>query len=399
MQARTPASTTRTWITCGTLFMLTLTPARTNGDAARPPAELAATATAMRQEVERLRSIAFPHEVDVGVYTTTQMQAFLNATPDESQAAPATRSLAERGFQLVGLLPADAHLDTLTQAMFGTIAPPGIYDHVHHELRVLERPDGNYADFSVRLTLVHELTHALDDQLFDLARLADTGHATSDQENVWGALVEGSAVTIQEQYRAAATRSGNTPPAEIQQSAAEAAEQMRAMTTAPPIPAVFFARFPSGVRFLQFGARHLLKTQAPDQPAPSLSTLADVSAAVPSAYGTLPASTEQILHPEKYWDPARRDAPATFDDDAIEQMVATLGLRIAHRDTLGELLCAVVTSPADKRINPMFMPLPGYWTTPAATGWDGDRLYVLVPSTPDASTAGQPQGLWITQWD
>ena len=34
------------------------------------------------------------------------------------------------------------------------------------------------------------------------------------------------------------------------------------------------------------------------------------------------------------------------------------GFRIIARDTMGELLCAVLASPADKKINPMAMPMP-----------------------------------------
>ncbi|HUU95575.1 MAG TPA: hypothetical protein VM487_07535 [Phycisphaerae bacterium] len=359
---------------------------------------LAVVAAEAQREVEALRGWRFKRRVDVGVYTQEQMLAFVKSPFDETDEAKEKEGLAEASFRMIGLIPEDFDLEDATAKVFVNLAPPGIYNHHTKELRVLERAEGDYDAFSVRVTLVHELTHALDDQLFDLAKSGKEGTATSDEEQVWGAVVEGSGVTVQERYRAAATASGKVTAGEVQESSASAMEQMQAMADAPPYPGVFFARFPSGVRFLQRGAR-ALKKEGAGGAAGGMFQLACVADAVRQAMVDPPRSSEQILHPEKYWDEDAKDEPVVVNDEDVEKMLGPLGLSVIHRDTLGELLCAVVTSPADKRINPMAMPMPGYWTTEGAKGWGGDRFYLLRPGHAESPGEGPRCGLWITLWD
>ena len=379
----------------GTLTPVAAGEEPTTTQAARPiPA-----AAEMQKEVERLRGERFLRPVDIDVYTEAQMRAFIQ-DPFEAKAEQRRREeLGQAALRMVGLIPPDCNLPRITESMLAGLVPPGIYNHRTHELRVLERADGNYGGFDVRLTLVHELTHALDDQLFDLTKTGKEDTATSDEANVWGALVEGSGVTVQEQYRAAATAAGQVAPGEAQESMKSMMEQMRAVTEAPPVPGVFFARFPCGSGFLQAGARALQTRAAGGTPPPSSMEMLGVGPALREAFGDLPKSTEQILHPEKYWSRARRDAPAIVSDEDVERLFSAVDLRVVHKDTLGELLCAVVTSPADKRINPMTMAMPGYWTTPAATGWGGDRLYLLAPTGDEAAKDTPLRGAWLTAWD
>ena len=54
-------------------------------------------------------------------------------------------------------------------------------------------------DVDVRITLVHELTHALQDQRFDLTRL-DDAIETSGEDFALTALVEGDATSIEDDY-------------------------------------------------------------------------------------------------------------------------------------------------------------------------------------------------------
>ena len=361
--------------------------------------ELASVAGEMQKEVEALRGWKFKHPVDVDVYTEEQMRAFIRE-PLEETGEKEKLAQGELGMKMIGLMPRDADLKTVTEEMFNNVAPPGIYNHHTKELRVLKRADGDYGAFPVCLTLVHELTHAVDDQHFNLAKMEKTGGGTSDMGNAWGAVVEGSAVTVQERFRGAAQRSGKFNQAEFQESMMDAAEQMQAMTKAPPYLATFFARFPSGVRFLQHGSRALQEGEGKGGGKPF--ELQGIAEAMRAAAMSLPRSSEQILHPEKYWQAERRDEPIIIDDESAEKLAGSSGLRIVARDTLGELLCAVVTSPADKKINPMGMPVPGYWTNAAATGWGGDRLFILTSASDDGGALPPIEdscGLWFTVWD
>ena len=54
-------------------------------------------------------------------------------------------------------------------------------------------------DVDVRVTLVHELTHALQDQHFDLTKL-DRGVETSGEDFALTALVEGDATSVEDDY-------------------------------------------------------------------------------------------------------------------------------------------------------------------------------------------------------
>ena len=388
----------------GTFLVPGTAPSPAGADEPQPseepaPTNLARTAVEMQKEVEALRGWNFKHPVDVDVYTEEQMRDFIRG-PLEEAGEEEKRAHGELGMKMIGLMPRDADLKTVTEEMFNNVAPPGIYNHHTKELRVLKRADGDYGSFSVCVTLVHELTHALDDQHFDLAKMEKTGGDTSDIGNAWGAVVEGSAVTVQERFKDEAKRSGKFDQAEFQENMRKGMEQMQAMTKAPPYLATFFARFPSGVRFLQRGSRAL--QQGEGKGATSPFELQGIADAMRTAATSLPRSSEQILHPEKYWKAEQRDEPVVVNDEGVERLVETTGFRVIARDTLGELLCAVVTSPADKKINPMAMPMPGYWTNGAATGWGGDRFFLLT----SASNEGGPLppfedccGLWFTVWD
>lgn len=105
--------------------------------------------------------------------------------------------------------------------------------------------------------------------------------------------------------------------------------------------------------------------------------------AVDAMYRRLPASTEQILHPEKYQDAF--DAPRAVAWPAAAS-VAPPGWRIAASDTMGEFQIRVMFESAG-----FSRPDASAW----AAGWGGDSFKVLEPLTP-----GQPRyAVWVTAWD
>lgn len=112
-----------------------------------------------------------------------------------------------------------------------------------------------------------------------------------------------------------------------------------------------------------------------------------------------PRSTEQVLHQEKYWQSHARDEPVRIDDDVVGNLLAGASWQLMHVDTYGQLQCAVLT--ADSRPQSVeelvLKVLPQQWTNAAATGWGGDRFYLLSRRTVDG--AGPFMGLWITAWD
>src|SRR5512139_755953 len=66
------------------------------------------------------------------------------------------------------------------------------------------------------------------------------------------------------------------------------------------------------------------------------------------------------------------------------------------------MLIAILTTPKDQRRDLAGMEIANAWTNPGATGWGGDRFYLLA-SGASAAEAGRTlkglKGVWITCWD
>jgi hypothetical protein len=111
------------------------------------------------------------------------------------------------------------------------------------------------------------------------------------------------------------------------------------------------------------------------------------------AFEEPPRSSEQVLHPEKYWKEKKRDEPREIELDAS---ALPEGWELLDQDTLGELVCSLVVEPRDERkgLDPTnaFAILGIKYTNDAAEGWGGDRLALLGK--------GEQRALrWVTLWD
>jgi hypothetical protein len=107
-------------------------------------------------------------------------------------------------------------------------------------------------------------------------------------------------------------------------------------------------------------------------------------AAVDALFRDLPASSEQVLHPDKYFTP-RRDAPVRLRFDALP---AADAWTLLEENTLGELLLGIwlreqgaARAVADR----------------AAAGWGGDRYRAWA--LPDGATAAVLATTWDTAAD
>ncbi len=98
------------------------------------------------------------------------------------------------------------------------------------------------------------------------------------------------------------------------------------------------------------------------------------------AYARPPASTEQVLHPEKY---AANEAPSAVDLSPAAELLKGAGWAEAYRTTLGELGAALVLESH----------FPKEDLAAASEGWAGDTLAVF---TKDGAA---PALLWATAWD
>ncbi len=142
--------------------------------------------------VEQERGLRFKAALQVTVLSDAAFERSLSET-GTSGASETTAAV----LRALGLLPADVDLAKVLDAADreGTV---GFY-----------RPDdgalvvrGGDATPLLRRVLVHELTHALDDQHFDTQRSFDSDEAAAG----WDALLEGSAVRIEQRYVASLPR-------------------------------------------------------------------------------------------------------------------------------------------------------------------------------------------------
>ena len=375
-------------------FLLALTcqaaPAAAPPTAQDAPEDLIRMADEVAREVEALRGWKFKQPVKKQICGPDFVRTYLSKEIDK-QVPPDKVAQAQAFLRTIGLLPPTSdlkktYLDIL-QAQAG-----GFYDTETKTLYLVRRGESTSA--IDRIMLAHELTHALDDQQVDLDAFVKprTGQ-TEDMDLVISSVMEGSATSLMTQYMTRMQLSGNTNLAELQAYAEGEAENTRKLMEAPRYFTSMIGAYLCGVQFLTKGGL-VGAILAPDNQA----TGRNFEAAIKDP----PRSTEQILHPEKYWEESKRDEPVVVNDDAAAKTFARPGRWIVHKDTVGEMLIAILTTPPDSKPNLMFMQTSEAWTNAAAKGWGGDRFYLLASgktAAEAAKTLKDLKGLWITLWD
>jgi len=146
----------------------------------------------IERRVEALRDLRFRHPVPVAIVSPARARRELAAEAERSQPAARQRA-SEELLKLLGLLPARADLGAIEGSVFEEQVA-GYYDPRRKRLALVR---GAGVD---DVTLAHELTHALEHQHADLARLGSDPRADDDARSAQQALVEGSATLLMERY-------------------------------------------------------------------------------------------------------------------------------------------------------------------------------------------------------
>jgi hypothetical protein len=105
------------------------------------------------------------------------------------------QSADQQLLRMLGLIPAGANLRAIQASIFEDQVA-GYYDPHTRRLALVRDATGS-SEAIAEITLAHELTHALDDQVFGLH---DVSGATSDRALAYTALVEGDATLAMSQY-------------------------------------------------------------------------------------------------------------------------------------------------------------------------------------------------------
>ncbi len=272
---------------------------------------------------------------------------------------PALIAANERVYKALGLLPADANLKDLYVKLLGSQVA-GLYNPDDKKLYVVSK-SGALGPIE-KSTFSHEFTHALQDQNFDLGSLKLDEVGQGDRSFGRLSLVEGDATLSMSYWQLK-----NLSQAEFGQmlQAASADPSTKDLMAMPAIlrESLLFP-YSQGLAFVQG-----LQGQGGWQ-------------AVDAAFAKPPASSEQVMHPEKY---ASGEMPiaVTLPKDLPTRLGS--GWSTALEDTFGEFQLGVwlkqntAISAADAKA--------------AAAGWGGDRIAVV----------NGPDGAWgvvlRTAWD
>lgn len=152
--------------------------------------------------VERARGLEFEHPVRVQFLSERAFRraaATWYAQPTSQEREDAERRAAD----LLALGLVTERFDVLAATeVVDTSATLGWYDEEREEM-VVRGTDVD--DVDVQLTIVHELTHVLQDQHFDLSRL-DARASTAGELAAVGALIEGDATLVEQKFLASKPR-------------------------------------------------------------------------------------------------------------------------------------------------------------------------------------------------
>jgi hypothetical protein len=304
-------------------------------------------------QIERATGLTFKTPPKLEVRTRDQVREFVLSKFNEQQ--PAQELAAEEiVYKTLGLIPQSLDLRKFLLDLY-TEQIVGFYDPAKKVLYVVEGAPREIA----RITVAHELIHALQDQYLNLDSLQ---RATGDADRTLAAqaVIEGQATY--EQMISMVGGEGNIAARlpggwdQVRQMIREARNEMPIFASAPLLiqEALIFP-YLSGAEFVR-RFKEQRRGQSPLQ--------------------HLPVSTEQVLQTAAYFGdrpdlPTRVTLPAPRAGERVyENNVGEFGIRIFVYEHGKD-------QPAALR---------------AATGWDGDR-YALV------RTGGGHGIAWVTVWD
>jgi hypothetical protein len=318
--------------------------------------DLEAMRDEIARDVEELRGLRFTRPVEVRVTTKREFVEYARERGDKVQSAE-ERKADETVARLFGLIPADMDLEE-TMLAFTRDQVGGYYEPSEDTFYVVE---GAVTGDLLRITLAHELTHALDDQHFDIdGHLLPLARENADAAAAYHAVVEGSGTAIMNRWLMPRLLKGEL-----------SAEDMAAAGGQEFGDAPEYLWKPLLHSYMH-GAAFLNRTDNAFKGQMSAPKNSDIDAAFQSP----PRSTEQVLHPKKYWDADERDDPRVISLDRSRLLE---GWTILREDTMGELGLALMTRPPAERerMDPMAAATTKY-TTDAAEGWGGDRFVLAA---------------------
>ncbi len=341
-------------------------------------ATLQAKVDEITPRVEEIRGLEFVRKVPAGVQTPEQFLEYARREFDEEIGEERFRAMSH-AYILLGLVEPGTDLyEVFLQLLQDQVG--GYYDPKTEAFYMISSYNqGMLAD----IIMAHELTHALDDQHYDLDGMQKRVHGNADAEFAMRAVVEGSGTSVMTLYMARGVVAGWLDMSEGMDELQEMMEeQAEVLEVAPPYLVMTLA--------LPYLLGNQLLTRSDSLMVASATTPAPKD--LDHAFREPPLSSEQVLHFEKYWDPEKRDDPVRLRLPDFSGELGE-GWEKADEDVLGELGCYVLTEPELPNLASTQAQLTARWTNEAASGWDGD-LYQYYQGPGGAGLL-----LWASVWD
>lgn len=308
----------------------------------------------------RLRGLKLKKKVPCKVQQKSEVKQYLLDTI-ETKLPPGRLELEGFGYKALGLIAEKFAYKT------------GIVDLYVSQIGGYYDPEGDYFVMAgwmpamLQVTIaVHELTHALQDQHFDLETFVDIDSENGDQQLARSALVEGDATAVMIDYSRELIGQGSIAEDKdvnsvIFQNVLGAG--LVASSAGAPQSLIKLLIFPytSGLRF----AHEVLKRGGYKE--------------LDKIFKNPPETTEEILHPEQYFKKTKgfRRIPNSEVADFKE------GEKI-YENVFGEIGVSVLLNGLDPT---------NAASVKAAAGWAGDKLVVL-----GEGVKGE-EAVWRTEWD
>ena len=287
---------------------------------AAPAGEVERTIAELEAFVAKARGLPFKQKVKVTLLDDAAFRARLEEERDVDREELAKTTKVLRALDLI---EEDVDLEAAQASLLGD-AVLGYYDYEKNELVVR----GAGLTPGVRQTLVHELTHALQDQHFELDR-PELDDRDDEASSAFSGLVEGDARRIEAEYRETLSRAEQRQ-ADRQTSASELDPDIpRVLLQSLAFPYIFGPDFVDKV--MEEGGQ----------------------GRIDEAFRSPPTTSEHILHPETY---LRSEGPKPVTEPAADG-------EVFDRGVVGEFGLVLIlgddVSGADLRR--------------AINGWGGDR--------------------------
>ena len=321
----------------------------------------AATAMVERiaRRVETIRSLRFKHLPKPVIVTAAQTRA-TDLREYDRVIEPARRRAAAQVLELLGLLEPGTDLRQVESDVAGGQVA-GYYDPRHKQLAIVA---GHLAGNSAtsEIALAHELDHALDDQRIGLKQLASSG--ADDSASAYTALIEGVATSVMDDYAQRYIDPGAALGAVFSASQSSVSEQKipRYLLASILFSYVRGEDFVDRLREVAHGWK-LVNYALRSRP---------------------PRSTEQVIHPDKYFADER---PVPVALGGVRALMPAAWHQLAH-GTIGEF-------DTDQLLR---LGVSNALAADAAGGWGGGAYALWGPSGADCPSPCRKQSALVLAW-